>query len=143
MAQWINVLRNNSYVNSTRLPLLCGKTRYGTRSYGRLARAVGSNFKPVQPRDMVSECSHKLNVRVSCYSESQRQVWSRDHAILIQNLGSLRACPQLKLACFEKSKKQCQCILLSITVHTYIQQITNTGCVRISGLQTGLFIITC
>ena len=26
MAQWINVLRNNSFVNPTRLPLLCEKT---------------------------------------------------------------------------------------------------------------------
>ena len=26
MAQWINVLRNNDFVNSTRLPLLCEKT---------------------------------------------------------------------------------------------------------------------
>ena len=26
MAQWINVLRNNSIVNPTRLPLLCEKT---------------------------------------------------------------------------------------------------------------------
>ena len=26
MAQWINVLRNNSFVNPTRLPLLCKKT---------------------------------------------------------------------------------------------------------------------
>ena len=26
MAQWINVLRNNGFVNPTRLPLLCEKT---------------------------------------------------------------------------------------------------------------------
>ena len=26
MAQWINVLRNNDFVNPTRLPLLCEKT---------------------------------------------------------------------------------------------------------------------
>ena len=26
MAQWINVLRNNGFVNLTRLPLLCEKT---------------------------------------------------------------------------------------------------------------------
>ena len=26
MAQWINVLRNNGFVNPTRLPLLCKKT---------------------------------------------------------------------------------------------------------------------
>ena len=26
MAQWINVLRNNNFVNPTRLPLLCEKT---------------------------------------------------------------------------------------------------------------------
>ena len=26
MAQWINVLRNNGFVNQTRLPLLCEKT---------------------------------------------------------------------------------------------------------------------
>ena len=26
MVQWINVLRNNSFVNSMRLPLLCEKT---------------------------------------------------------------------------------------------------------------------
>ena len=26
MAQWINVFRNNSFVNLTRLPLLCEKT---------------------------------------------------------------------------------------------------------------------
>ena len=27
MAQWINVLRNNSFVNPTRLPLLCRNSR--------------------------------------------------------------------------------------------------------------------
>ena len=27
MAQWINVLRNNSFVNPTRLPLLCKNSR--------------------------------------------------------------------------------------------------------------------
>ena len=27
MAQWINVFRNNGFVNLTRLPLLCEKTR--------------------------------------------------------------------------------------------------------------------
>ena len=27
MAQWINVLRNNSFVNPTRLPLLCRSSR--------------------------------------------------------------------------------------------------------------------
>ena len=27
MAQWINVPRNNGFVNPTRLPLLCEKTR--------------------------------------------------------------------------------------------------------------------
>ena len=27
MAQWINVLRNNSFVNQTRLPLLCRNSR--------------------------------------------------------------------------------------------------------------------
>ena len=27
MAQWINVLRNNSFVNPTRLPLLCRNFR--------------------------------------------------------------------------------------------------------------------
>ena len=26
MAQWINILRNNDFVNPTRLPLLCEKT---------------------------------------------------------------------------------------------------------------------
>ena len=26
MAQWINILRNNGFVNPTRLPLLCEKT---------------------------------------------------------------------------------------------------------------------
>ena len=26
MAQWLNVLRNNSFVNPTQLPLLCEKT---------------------------------------------------------------------------------------------------------------------
>ena len=26
MAQWINVLRNNGFLNPTRLPLLCEKT---------------------------------------------------------------------------------------------------------------------
>ena len=26
MAQWINVLRNNGFINLTRLPLLCEKT---------------------------------------------------------------------------------------------------------------------
>ena len=26
MAQWINILRNNSFVNPMRLPLLCEKT---------------------------------------------------------------------------------------------------------------------
>ena len=26
MAQWINILQNNGFVNSTRLPLLCEKT---------------------------------------------------------------------------------------------------------------------
>ena len=26
MVQWINVLRNNSFINPTRLPLLCEKT---------------------------------------------------------------------------------------------------------------------
>ena len=26
MAQWINILRNNNFVNLTRLPLLCDKT---------------------------------------------------------------------------------------------------------------------
>ena len=26
MAQWINVLRNNSFINLTQLPLLCEKT---------------------------------------------------------------------------------------------------------------------
>ena len=26
MAQWINVIRNNGFVNPTRLPLLCEKT---------------------------------------------------------------------------------------------------------------------
>ena len=26
MAQWINVLRNNSFINPMRLPLLCKKT---------------------------------------------------------------------------------------------------------------------
>ena len=26
MAQWINVLQNNSFINPTRLPLLCEKT---------------------------------------------------------------------------------------------------------------------
>ena len=39
MAQWINVFRNNSFVNPMRLPLLCEKTgalasHSGTRSYG-------------------------------------------------------------------------------------------------------------
>ena len=27
MVQWINVLRNNGFVNPTQLPLLCEKTR--------------------------------------------------------------------------------------------------------------------
>ena len=27
MAQWINVLRNNSFINPTRLPLLCRNSR--------------------------------------------------------------------------------------------------------------------
>ena len=27
MAQWINIFRNNSFVNSTRLPLLCRNSR--------------------------------------------------------------------------------------------------------------------
>ena len=27
MAQWINVVRNNSFVNPTRLPLLCRNSR--------------------------------------------------------------------------------------------------------------------
>ena len=26
MAQWINILRNNSFINPTQLPLLCEKT---------------------------------------------------------------------------------------------------------------------
>ena len=26
MAQWINILRNNSFINLTQLPLLCEKT---------------------------------------------------------------------------------------------------------------------
>ena len=41
MAQWINVFRNNSFVNPTRLPLLCRNSRAVALaepgSYGRLA----------------------------------------------------------------------------------------------------------
>ena len=38
MAQWINVLWNNSFVNPMRLPLLCRNSRaVALGSYGRLA----------------------------------------------------------------------------------------------------------
>ena len=39
MAQWINVLRNNDFVNLTQLPLLCEKT--GTLAILKLGVTAG------------------------------------------------------------------------------------------------------
>ena len=39
MAQWINVLQNNSFVNPTQLPLLCEKT--GTLAIVELGLMAG------------------------------------------------------------------------------------------------------
>ena len=50
MAQWINVLQNNSFVNPTRLPLLCRNSRAVALSEpgltaGWLADEMQVNFK--------------------------------------------------------------------------------------------------
>ena len=50
MAQWINVFRNNSFVNSTRLPLLCRSFRAVTLAEpgltaGWLIDEIRVNFK--------------------------------------------------------------------------------------------------
>ena len=46
MAQWVNRLRNNIFVNAPPLPLLCEISGpSATRSYGRLADEIQVNFE--------------------------------------------------------------------------------------------------
>ena len=56
MAQWINVLRNNGFVNPTRLPLLCEKT--GALSIVEPGLTAG--------RPAVWQAGRPLGRRISC-----------------------------------------------------------------------------
>ena len=66
MAQWINVFRNNSFVNPTRLPLLCRNSRaVALAEPGLMAGRLADRRNP--GKFQIFKIHYRLNFFTFCY----------------------------------------------------------------------------